>query len=141
MTYITEQIQKNILEYCNPNLLSTDTDVKPKKIIRLKNVFIVLSSTNSYIPIPHSLLEYIITNTKLSYADKAVFFHIHAISFFNYHKNKERTIASSLLNISKKLHVSKAQIFASQKKLEQFGLFLIKRQKNRSNQSKPNRPH
>ena len=41
-------------------------------------------------------------------------------------------------NIAGKLNISKAQVFASQKHLEQLGLFSIKRQNNRQNQRKPN---
>ena len=94
--------------------------------------------STSYIPQINSLLDYLITNTKLTDTDKLVFLHIYSISFFNNRSNKQRTIASPLRNISKKLNISKAQVCASQKKLEQLGLVSIKRQRNRYNQRKPN---
>ena len=97
-----------------------------------------LVETNSYLPIPNCLLEYITTNSKLSEADKLIFLHKYAISFFELRSNKERTIASSLQRTSKKLNISKSKVISSQKKLEHLGLFSIKRQKNKYNQNKPN---
>ena len=61
-----------------------------------------LVDTNSYLPIPNCLLEYITTNSKLSDADKLIFLHKYAISFFELRSNKERTISSSLQRTSKK---------------------------------------
>ena len=97
-----------------------------------------LVDTNSYLPIPNCLLEYITTNSKLSDADKLIFLHKYAISFFELRNNKERTIASSLQRTSNKLNISKSKVISSQKKLEQLSLFSIKRQKNKYNQNKPN---
>lgn len=97
-----------------------------------------INKTSSYLPIPHCLSEYIITNTKLSSTDKLIFFYLYSRSYFNHGKNKKRSITASLRSISDTLYISKAQTLASQKKLEQLGLFTIKRQKNKYNQSKPN---
>lgn len=97
-----------------------------------------IEETNSYLPIPHCLLEHVVTNTKLSCTDTLIFSYIYSRSFFNYGKNKDRTIASSLRNIPETLCISKSQVLASQKKLEKLGLISIKRQKNKYNQSKPN---
>ena len=92
----------------------------------------------SYIPIPHCLLEHIVTNRGLSASDKLIFLYAYSVSFFNYHNSKERNVAMSLENIAGKLNISKAQVFASQKHLEQLGLFSIKRQNNKHNQRNPN---
>ena len=92
----------------------------------------------SYIPIPHCLLEHIVTNRGLSASDKLIFLYIYSVSFFNYHNSKERNVAMSLENIAGKLNISKGQVFDSQKHLEQLGLFSISRQNNRYNQRKPN---
>lgn len=100
--------------------------------------FVDIEEINSYIPIPYCLIEYIIINDKLSSADKLIFLHVYSRSYFNYGKNNDRSIACSLRSISQKLSVSKSQVLASQKKLEQLGLFIIQRDKNKYNQSKPN---
>lgn len=120
---------------------ATFTQYTPDKLIKLRDYsgsLLNLPNTNSYLPIPNCLLEYITTNSKLSDADKLIFLHKYAISFFEMRNNKERTIASSLQRTANKLNISKAQVISSQKKLEQLGLFTIKRQKNKYNQSKPN---
>ena len=108
------------------------TDNKPSEYFRQ------IDKQNAYIPTPDCLFDYITKNTKLSKTDKIIFLHIYSISFFNHRNNKERTVAKSLRNTSEKLNISKAQVFASQKKLEELGLFSIKRQKNQYNQNKPN---
>ena len=82
-----------------------------------------LVETNSYLSIPHCLLEHVVTNTQLSCIDKLIFLYIYSRSFFHYGKNKHRTIASSSRNISETLCISKSQVLSSQKKLEQLSLF------------------
>ena len=105
-----------------------------------KNDFYIekILNTKAYLAIPHCLLEHIVKNKSLSASDKLTFLYAYSLSFFNYHNGKERNLAMSLENIAGKLNISKAQVFASQKHLEQLGLVSIKRQNNRQNQRKPN---
>ena len=120
---------------------ATFTQYTHEKLTKLKDYsgdLLILPDTKSYLPIPNCLLGYITTNSKLSDADKLIFLHKYAISFFERRNNKERTIASSLQRTADKLNISKAQVISSQKKLEHRGLFTIKRQKNGYNQNKPN---
>ena len=122
--------------------LTEDTKERYRLPIFVKNTnlewLLYIPHSNTYIPQISSLLDHVITNTKLTDTDKLVFLHIYSISFFNNRTNGRRTIASPLRNISQKLNVSKAQVFKSQHKLEQLGLVSIKRQRNRYNQRKPN---
>lgn len=104
--------------------------------MNLNNIY--AQKNRAYISIPFCLLEHIVTNRGLSASDKLIFLYIYSLSFFNYHNSKERNVAMSLENIAGKLNISKAQVFASQKHLEQLGLFSIRRQNNRHNQRKPN---
>lgn len=119
-----------------PNILQTHNATSFKSFCY--KTIADIEEINSYLPIPHCLLEHVITNTKLSCADKLIFLYIYSRSFFSYGKNKDRTIASSLRNISETLCISKSQVLASQRKLEQLDLLSIIRQKNKYNQSKPN---
>lgn len=96
------------------------------------------NETKSYVTLSTCVLEHILTTTHLCDLEKLFYILSDSLSLINYNKGKQRSVTISAIQWAEKLDCSVAEIFATQKSLEQKGYFEIYRSKSKDGKNKKN---
>ena len=129
------QFENNSLPFTLGNHLSFkfNSYVKPDL-----DTFISITDTKSYVPIPSSVLEHILTTTNLTTCEKLYYILANSLAVINKNRGGSRCCALPSEDWADRLNCSRSLVFNMQSSLVEKGYFLIDKDRNELGLNKRN---